>query len=38
MLRVVINTYEAVFLGKKNAVSEIGRIALLLGMCVYQCF
>jgi hypothetical protein len=27
-IRVLIATYEAVFLGKKNSVSEIGRIVL----------
>jgi len=37
-VRVVVATCEEVFLGKKNSVSEIGRIVLLLGMCVYQCF
>ena len=33
-LRVIIATCEAVFLGKKNSMSEIGRIVLLLAMCV----
>jgi hypothetical protein len=36
-VRVIIATYEAVFLGKKNSVPAVGRIVLLLGMCVYQC-
>ena len=38
-IRVVIATYEAVFLGKKKSVSEFGRVVLLSEMvCVSMFF